>query len=74
MSGPTSSGDPIVDAVVAVVEELLATGAHLLDPETRKKITREAVAAELAKWPTIASGRESDRADEITRRHKIEVP
>ncbi len=74
MSDPLSisTGDPVIDGIVAVLEGLIVQGIHLADPETRRQLVRDAVAAERAKWPTINPGSESDRVDAIVARHHVE--
>ena len=66
-----TSGDPLVDAVVELVEGLIADGVHALDPETRKKAIRDAVERERASWAGIVTGSEVARVDAIVAQHHV---
>ena len=69
-----TTGNPLADLVAGLVEDLIAEGIHLLDPETRKRTVREAVARESAKWAALDPGLESARLDALAARYRIKAP
>lgn len=67
----SSSGDPIADAVVQIIEDLVVSGVHLLDPATRTQTIRDAVDAQRAQWAALSAQLASQRADEIAAAHRV---
>lgn len=65
------TGDPIADVIVAIVEDAIAAGVHLLDPAQRQAAVREAVERERARWATLDPRTASEAADAAARRHRV---
>lgn len=65
------TGDPLVDVIVALVEDAIAAGVHLLDPAARAQSVREAVEAQRARWAALDPRTASEAADEAARRHHV---
>lgn len=65
------TGDPIADVIVAIVEDAIAAGVHLLDPAARAQSVREAVEAQRAKWAGMDPRTASEAADDAARRHHV---
>lgn len=63
--GVVVTGDPIVDVVVQLFEDLVAEGARALDPEARQKRAREAVEEQLGRLHTADPGSLRTRLDVI---------
>lgn len=62
-----------IEAVVEIVEGIIESGVHLLDPEERKKTVRERVQVEASKWAAADPGLVSTKADAITASHRVAV-
>lgn len=65
------TGDPIADVIVAIVEDAIAAGVHLLDPAARQQTIREAVERERARWAALDPRTASEAADDAARRHHV---
>lgn len=57
------------EIIAAILEGLIAAGAHELDPEARKAAVRAAVEAERARWEALDHRTTNDLLDELARRH-----
>lgn len=66
-----STGDPLADVIVSLVEDAIAAGVHLLDPAARAQSVRDAVEAHRAKWAAMDPRTASAAADEAARRHHV---
>lgn len=62
----------MTEVIAGILDALIESGAHLLDPEARRARVREAVAAERAKWAAMDPRTASQLADEVAHRHHVE--